>query len=59
MKLSITIESGNAAVTEDGAEHELARLVEGVAESIRSGADGGFLRDYNGNNVGRWTYDRA
>lgn len=53
MKLSITIESGNAAVEDS---REVAALVQNVAERIEGGFTEGRIVDYNGHAVGSFTY---
>lgn len=57
MRFTFEIDSFNIALT-DGAEYELARLLRQTAERVESGYREGILRDYNGNAVGAWAYER-
>ena len=53
MKLTMTIESGNAAVVEDP-EKAIERAMTDVLCRVRWGHKEGIIRDANGNTIGRW-----
>lgn len=58
IKLSLTMESENAAFQDGMHKHEVARIMREMAEWIADGAEGKFdLRDVNGNWVGRADFD--
>lgn len=54
MKLTLTIESGNEALVEDGREYQIEQLLQETAQKVVGGHTSGYLRDYNGNHVGYW-----
>lgn len=55
--VSLNIETHSAAVTENGREHEIARILRDTAERIENGQDAGVLLDINGAQVGSWDMD--
>lgn len=57
MRFKLEIETGNVALTECGAEFELARLLREAAYRIEGGRREGVLMDYNGATVGAWAYE--
>ena len=49
----IEIETGNAAF-EDDRNMELARILRQIAERLENGENTGWVRDINGNKVGKF-----
>ena len=47
----------NNAAFEFDPRPELARILREVADKIESGANGGTMRDVNGNRIGDWVFD--
>lgn len=45
------------AYTNHNARAEIARILLAVAENVREGADGGHIRDVNGNHIGTWDFE--
>lgn len=54
MKMSMRIDSDNAAFEEDSGAVEVARLVRQIADRIDQGEREGKLLDLNGNTVGEF-----
>lgn len=54
MSFSLEFETDNDAFAENP-EIEIARILRAVADNV-SGADGGYIRDVNGNHIGTWDY---
>ena len=55
MRMNLTIDSGNASVTEDGKEYQVADLLREAAVQVKEGQTSGTLRDYNGHAIGDWS----
>jgi hypothetical protein len=54
MKVSLTIDCRNDALTGSDAVHEVGRLLRQTADRIEAGQDYGRLTEYNGNGCGNW-----
>lgn len=52
----VEIETDSAAFDDDGAGHEVARILRKLAERIENGHTSAILRDVNGNRVGFATF---
>ena len=48
-----------AALAEEDAPYELARLLHQVAGEVEAGMVTGYMRDYNGNSVGSYWIEDA
>ena len=59
MKMSLHIDSENAAFTGLGARSEVSRLLMQVAIRVDQGRDGGHLLDVNGNKCGTWDLEES
>lgn len=51
----LEFETDNAAFDDGNARNEIEQILQGIAESVFS-ADGGKVRDTNGNTIGSWSY---
>lgn len=47
-------DTGNAAFGGDFREHEVATILRDIANRVESGHTTGFIKDSNGNKVGKW-----
>ena len=56
MKFELTIQCNGAAFSEGMLHDEVARLLNGVKNNLEYRANGGQLRDINGNAVGRYSF---
>lgn len=54
MKVNITIDCRNEAMTGPGAVFEVGRLLRQTADRIEAGQDYGRLTEFNGNGCGNW-----
>jgi hypothetical protein len=57
---TLEIETENAAFEDDrtsSAREEISRILRVASEQLLCGAGGGFLRDINGNRVGKWRWE--
>ena len=57
MKVNITIDCRNEALTGPDAVFEVGRLLRQTADRIEAGQDYGRLTEYNGNGCGTWDLD--
>jgi len=54
MKITIEINTDNAAFEDSSKTEETGRIVATIASKIQCGLDSGNCKDINGNTVGQW-----
>jgi len=54
----LTIDSmDNSAFSDGSHQQELARILKELSINVENGLENGFIRDVNGNKVGKWSMD--
>lgn len=56
-KITLTINTGNSAFDGENCEREVARILRDLADKIEGGREPESVMDYNGNKVGKVTFE--
>lgn len=57
--MRIQFNTDNSAFGEDNrsAQHEAGRILSEIGDNLRLGHNEGYIRDLNGNTIGKWTFN--